>query len=431
MFTMVKPALHRLRWPLLVIGVTIALIILMKVTAEAPSHASARKSFQRVETQLVVQQPDSIQVELYGQVETPHLLTLTAPLTGYVQSSSIVPGARVQKGDVLLRLDPKDQQLVIAQRQADVLEAQAVLASEQVTAASNNKMLVQETLLLDSAEREYQRLLSLQKNSLVSDSVLDGAREDFARQQLVVLQRQQQIDNHSHQMQLLQARLARVEALLASAKLDLARSELKAPFDGRVVQMLATNQERVMMGEVLVELYGESSLEIRAQIPDRYLPNIVALQAQNIPITAVLGNDPVADRATWQLHRLSAHVQENRGGVDGFFRPKHAASVFAVLGRPVNLVMDIPLSSAVVRIEPRSLYDNQFVYRVLDSDELEAIVVNVLGTKEDQGREFFIIESEELKDGDRLLTTRVANAVTGLPVLVDNSDGQEEEGEQP
>lgn len=408
----IKSILFRFRWPLLVVIVTLILIKLMNLTANTPQQEQRREDIPLVEIQHVVAQPDSVQVDLYGVVETPHLVTLRAPVTGYVQMSSVLEGDPIQTGQPLLRIDPKDQQLVIAQYQADVQEAQARLASERLKGTVNKTMLAQEQVLLAAAEREYKRQLSLNNKDLVAKSRVDTAQAEQARQQLALLQRQQQIDDHSNQLQLLEAQLARKESLLAKARFDLERSELKAPYAGRITSLLVTAGERVQAGDVLVEFYGDDSLEIRAQIPDRYLPGIRVLQEQNRSVNAYLKGG----ENRWQLHRLTADVKEGRGGVDGLFRPLVSRPVATVLGRPVALTLEIPLSSDVVRIEPRSLYDNRFVYRVLNDNTLEAVSVEMVGSTIDKGREFIVVESPDLTTGDRLLRTRIANVITGLKV---------------
>ena len=153
----IKSILFRFRWPLLVVIVTLILIKLMNLTADTPKQEQREEDIPLVEIQHVVAQPDSVQVDLYGVVETPHLVTLRAPVTGYIQMSSVLEGDPIQTGQPLLRIDPKDQQLVIAQYQADVQEAQARLASERLNGTVNKTMLAQEQVLLAAAEREYKR----------------------------------------------------------------------------------------------------------------------------------------------------------------------------------------------------------------------------------------------------------------------------------
>ena len=406
------------RWPIVVVVVTTLLISLLYITREKPKVRPALAAQWQVEERPAVFEGGSAQIRLYGRVESPHRVTLSAPVTGYVQSLMVLEGSAVKAGDILLRIDPRDQQLVIARQQADVQDAQARLASERLSVDSNRQALVKEKTLLAVAQQEYERQLSMNRQKLVSESVVESSQITLARQQLAVIQRQQFIDDHSNRLQQLSAQLTRAEAGLEQAQLALERSELRAPFAGRVTSLPVASGERVKAGDALVELYPQAQLEIRAQLTDRYLPQIGKRLAAGQPIRATLQYEGLngGHQSEWLLHRLAAEVDSGRAGVDGLFRIAGHSPAHIVPGRSVVLTAYVPLSSDVVRVEPGMLYDDSFVYRITSGNTLEAVPVTRQGTIEENGREFILISGAGLREGDRLMTTRVANAITGLKV---------------
>lgn len=67
------------------------------------------------------------------------------------------------------------------------------------------------------------------------------------------------------------------------------------------------------------------------------------------------------------------------------------------------------------------MYENRHVYRVVD-ERLERVNVDVVGYRGRNEQAEALVRSEDLNPGDRLLLTRLANAVNGLPVLVREGD---------
>ncbi|WP_281645381.1 HlyD family secretion protein [Parendozoicomonas sp. Alg238-R29] len=405
---------HPLRWPLAAIVATIFIITVLNLTSEQTRKDQAPVSRWKVDVESVEFNKEFIETRLYGRIETPRLVTLTSPVTAYVREAFVLEGQHVEKDSQLVSIDLRDQQWIVQQREADVVDAKARVASEQLRALADRQSLEQELALQNIAEREYQRQVALMEQGLLSESLLETAQGNLARQKLVVIERQQNAEDHANRLSQAKAQLLRAEATYQQAQLELQRSKITAPFSGRVTSVGAAQGERVRAGDTLIELYPSDSLEVRAQIPDRYLDNVKKLLINKTTVNGYIVD--AEHQVAVELTRLDADVDDGRGGVDAFFKTHPDSELNIALGRPVALVLRIPASDNVVSIEPRSLYDDSYIYRVTPDNVLEAIEVKRMGSFSEADQEKVLVASEKLQAGDHILLTRIANAVSGLAV---------------
>lgn len=130
----------------------------------------------RVRAQLMQASLQPVELTIRGRTESKRTVTVRSETNGRVIARPVERGDLVRKGDLLCRLSIDD-------RRARISES---------------------TEALNQAELEYKGTLELNTRGLVSDTIVAQAK----------------------------ARLASAEAQLARANLDLAKTYIKAPFDG-------------------------------------------------------------------------------------------------------------------------------------------------------------------------------------------------------
>ena len=171
---------------------------------------------------------------------------------------------------------------------------------------------------------------------------------------------------------------------------------------------------RTNRGSQLVQLYDESQLELRAQIPGSNIPVLRQAIDAGQPINAMINDNgrPIE----LALHRLSANVAAGQGGVDAFFRANMAQ--LPVLGSTLEVNLDLPPIENAVVLSPDSLYGQDRVYRVLDN-RLQLVSVRRLGQlTDDNHRQMLIVAGDVFAAGDQILNSRLPQAVNGLEVKV-------------
>ena len=349
-------------------------------------------------------------VRLFGQVETPSLVTLTAGIEADVTHVRVREGNRVEHGQVLVELDRLDSELAVLQRQADVAEIRAQLDSDSKRHAADLNALASEKILLEIARKEVERAQKLMNNRAGTAANLDIVLKAEQRQLLAMTLRRQSIDDFSSRQRLWQARLDKAEAALQSAMRDLARSRVAAPFAGRVVQVTVSPGERVQRGRQLLQMYDDTQLEIRTQVPNRYVTQLKQALNADLPIRAQVyetGTEVLLDR-------VAASVDRGQGGVDAFFRTDQP---LPELGRTLELELQLqPIADAVL-LDTDALYGSNRVYLVRDQ-QLHSMPIQQLGERRVAGERLLVIDGAGFDNGDQILSSRLPQAIDGLAVKV-------------
>ena len=292
-------------------------------------------------------------------------------------------------------------------------ELEAELESESNRHRSNLEMLEHEKDLLAIARAEVRRAQRLKKQKLGSDSALDTARQEAARQALAVTSRKFEIADHEARLQRLASRLQRARSSQEEAELDYERSRLVAPFDGIIAVVEVAPGDRVRESDVLLKMYALNSLEVRARIPVRYQAEIQAAlsDGQGLPAQAELSGYPIE----LMLDRLAGEADPS--GIDGYFRVSSGAAQLR-LGNLLKLQLQRPAQADLVPIPFQSIYGNNRIY-LLREGRMHGIQVETVGQHvPTDASPALLIRSPEIKAGDRIIRTHLPHAVSGLKVKV-------------
>jgi HlyD family secretion protein len=142
----------------------------------------------------------------------------------------------VRKGQLIARIDPQSFTLKVNQAIADVEAARAVALTQRSNLAALQAQVARAKVLLADAEREYNRNQMLFEKNFVSEAVRDKALStlEAAREQLKTEQAQLAVGDA--QVRNAEAVVRQRESQLAQAKVDLERTDIRAPVDGIVVK---------------------------------------------------------------------------------------------------------------------------------------------------------------------------------------------------
>jgi len=203
----------------------------------------------------------------FGTVEPDISLASKAEVSGKISyvHPQLRNGALLQKGTVVMRIDPEDYQLALQQAQSNVTSNQAKV--REIELQKNNVhadlKLVQKKLKL--AQVELARIESLVKKQSISKSSRDNQQSSVLRLQQEVQKLRSQLKTLPQQLASAQAALANAESLVITQELNIKRTEIKLPFNARISERVVEENQYIAKGALLFSAQTTDKILINAQ----------------------------------------------------------------------------------------------------------------------------------------------------------------------
>lgn len=417
---MSSPSPRKSRAPLLIglacLAITATLAYWLISSKPTPPVKESQETAWLVDTETLKPRNIAPELTLLGTVQSNGLALISSRINADVLETPFLVGSAVEAGDILLRLEPTDARATLSQREADVQDLNARIAEEKLRQESDLNSLETEKQLVALAEKSLSRQNQLTRSKVSSEERRDTAETALAQQKLALANRTLSVANHRNRLTQLEAQLKRAEALLQLAELDFAQTELKAPFAGRITALHTAPGNRVRIGDRLIELLAENSLEVVAQVPNRW---VGALQdTLRNDQEAVAYADVFGRRVPLSLERLAASANERTAGVNAFFSAQEEAGL--ILGKSINVTLELPALPGVFSAPQSALYGDDRIF-VVEEERLKPARIERQGRYRTADGERLLFTSDELQAGQLLVTTQLPNAVSGLKVRLRES----------
>lgn len=411
--------LRRLILPVLIIVAAIAVFMVLKATKPQSGDVEIQEKSWPVAAMQVETGEWPTNIVLYGVVDALNYAVLTAALPADVKQVHVIEGSQVKAEDLLVELDDQDARLDLIQRQADVVKAQAAIAVQESRHKADLETLPNERRLYKLVQAEVTRLLDLKKKQVGSQSALDTARQNAARQAISIARIEESIRTHASKMLELQASLERALAELEKSRLQLERAKVRAPFDGRVVKVPVSRGNRVNVGTQLLDMFENTSLIFRAMLPAIHVSQVRAAlrEAKPLPVAGKVDGNQVKGH----LISLGAAVRQGSGGVEALFLIDSGWD-WLQKGRVIQLRLTLPSQAGVMPVPFEALYGSDRVYIIDEERRLRPVVVERVGEVWLNGENQVLVRSEKFEAGQKLLITQLPNAVESLLVEVVTGD---------
>ncbi len=288
---------------LIVPGLVILASIFGAVTLMATAPKLEPSSIEPVATtvRVVVVNPRPIQLSVYSQgTVVPNTESELIPeVSGRVvwMSPSLVAGGYFEEDDVLLRLDSGDYKSAVTRSRASLTRAEAEF---------------------EHARFEYRRLKRLENRQLASRS---------------------QMENSLRALRVAEAAVQDAEAGLEQSNRNLARTAIKAPFNGLVRSEAVDIGQFVSRGSQIATVYASDQAEVRLPIADRQLAflNLPVGHRGELPLNkqphVTLSAEYAGRKLTWEGRIVRTEAQ-----IDTATRMVH------VIARVFNADQEVPLS---------------------------------------------------------------------------------------
>jgi membrane fusion protein (multidrug efflux system) len=277
-------------------------------------------------------------------------LSVTADIPGTVAEVLVGENERVQRGQVLFRLDPEPYQIALAGAEAQLGVTRNEIATLQATFGQSLAQIEQAKTDVGFYETSYQRQLDLSRRGVGAQAALDEARRDLeaARDRLLVSERQTeaalaQLGGRPEGRIEDNPRFRQAQAQVEKARRDVSHTAVAAPMDG-----IVTKVDSLQVGEYLPAAQAAFSLVatdhvwIEANLKETDLTYLKVDDPADVKVDAYPGRD-------W---RGSVASISPATGAEFSVLPAQNASgnwVKVVQRVPVRLRVDVPADAPSLR----------------------------------------------------------------------------------
>ncbi len=191
-----------------------------------------------VKVDRVTEEPFTASAPVIGRVVAREAGAVTARVDATVTAINVHEGDRVAKGDVLVVLDSQRLEAERDRKQAELDRAEAQLNTTRAR--------------LRKAENELDRMAQLRNSSAFQKSVLEDRTEE--------------VEATKSEVSVAHADIARARAELRLAEIDVARTRVRAPYDGVVTRRQTAAGEYMHVGDPVVTMVNDRDLELEADV---------------------------------------------------------------------------------------------------------------------------------------------------------------------
>jgi RND family efflux transporter MFP subunit len=347
-----------------------------------------------VRARIIKLQDFQLTVKSQGTVSPRTESELFSQVSGQVieVSPQFAPGGFFEKGEVLVKADPRDYELALSQWKAQVAQAELRMAQEEEEASI--------------AKEEWKRL---------------GKKEQANP---LVLRKPQLAEA--------KASLEGAQASLKQAELNLHRTQIRAPFNGRVRTKKVDLGQYISPGVALATIYAVDYAEVRLPVPDNeigYLDCCLDYRSKNpstLNINVTLKANYAGRNYRWSgkivrvegeidpsshMITLVARIEDPYGRDQRSDRPPLAVGLF------VEAEIKGKLARDVVVIPRSALRGTESVLVIDDENKLHFRTVEVLRKDSET-----VIINSGLEQGERICISPLEAVVEGMKVRVLNED---------
>lgn len=204
----------------------------------------------------------------FGKVSPKFEWKAIAEVSGQVvyRHPNLEKGRVLPAGTEILRIDPLDYELKLAQAEADFSSSKTQLAKLNQEEKNLKGTLEIEKNRLTISKKELDRKLNLKKRGLTSQSDVDQQNQAYLSQQKLVQDMQNQLSLYPDERKVSQAQVRVNAAKVAEAQRSLAKTSIVLPHDLRIAEVDIEQNQVVNLQQTMVTAHGTEIMEVEAQL---------------------------------------------------------------------------------------------------------------------------------------------------------------------
>lgn len=175
-------------------------------------------------------------------------------------------GRILSVGTEVLRIDPLDYQLKLAQAQADLNSSKTKLAKLNQEERNLKSTLSIEKNRLTLSKNELDRKLNLKKKGLTSQSDVDQQNQSYLSQQKLVQDMQNQLLLYPDERKVSQALIKVNESKVTEAQRSLEKTSIILPQSLRIAEVDVEDNQVVNLQQTMITAHATEVMEVEAQL---------------------------------------------------------------------------------------------------------------------------------------------------------------------
>jgi multidrug resistance efflux pump len=205
----------------------------------------------------------------YGAVEAQRDWQALTEVSGVVVevADRLEVGRVVREGTVLLKIDPAGYELERSKSESTAKAVRAQIAEIEVRRRSAAANLKIEERALELAETDLERVRRLAEDGNAPLTEVEATERTVLMAQKAVQGYRNSLAELPVSRRVLEAQLEQQEAGVQTTRIDVAKTEIVAPFTMRLREVNVAAQQLVSAGQVLIIGDGVDVFEIPAQVP--------------------------------------------------------------------------------------------------------------------------------------------------------------------
>jgi len=251
--------------------VAAGVVVLMVIVALKPEPPRDESPARSIVVRAMTAAPSAVRREYrgYGSARAVGAVDVSAEIDGVIveQPERLEEGVRVDRGELLVRIDPSDyrDRAAALERSAASLRAQLDQLDVEAASAREEVGLAEEATGLIDAEIE--RLRAAASRGAATANEIDQLRRQRVGVRREEVAARERLDSVPARRARLEAELASTGAQLEEARRDLERTAVESPIVGAIQMMDVEPGERVRVGDVIARVVDPRRLEIPLRLP--------------------------------------------------------------------------------------------------------------------------------------------------------------------
>jgi HlyD family secretion protein len=268
---------------LTIAGITALVALIVGAIYGTAGKSKYNASIDRITISEIKRGPFQEFIPVNGTVLPQITIYLDAVQGGTVQAKYVEDGAKLKKGDAILKLSNTDVELSLANSENQVYAAQTQMQISQNNAAQNTVNKLQTMADVESAFREAERIYNLDKKLYAQKAIgmqeyqqaentynYQVRKRNLAKQILkqdTTLTKEQDVQAKEQYRQM--------KSSLELMRKEVADLTVRAPIDGQLTSLDAEIGQNKNKGEHLAQIDGFSGIKIRANVDEHYISRVV------------------------------------------------------------------------------------------------------------------------------------------------------------